>query len=55
LRLAELGELCTAKVKDWLAHGGPGKIRSIARLRQMVRKLLQFELIEIDVLVKKVF
>jgi len=55
VRLAELGERCAAKVKDWLAQGGPGKIRSIARLRQKVRSHLQQELAEIDDLVKQIF
>jgi hypothetical protein len=53
-RLAELGELCTKKVRDWLAQGGPGQIKSIGRLRQMVRKLLQSQLAEIDSLVKEI-
>lgn len=55
VRLAELGERCAAMVKDWLAHGGPGQIRSIGRLRQIARNLLHEELKEIDGLVKKVF
>jgi len=51
-RLAELGKECSEKVADWLASGGPGKIRSIGRLRSMVRKMLAEELKEIDKLVR---
>jgi hypothetical protein len=36
LRLAEMGEECTQEVKDWLAQGGPGQVKSIGRLRGMV-------------------
>ena len=50
-RLAELGEDCTAKVKRWLAGGGAGDIKSIGRLRGMVREILKDELKEIDELV----
>ena len=48
VRLAELGELCTRKVRDWLAQGGPGPVKSIARLRQMAREILTVELAEIN-------
>ncbi len=53
-RLAELGEFCTRKVRDWLAQGGPGQVKSIGRLRQLVRALLREELKEIDILVKQI-
>jgi len=53
-RLAELGEDCTAKVEKWLATGGPGQIKSIGRLRAMVRNMLEEELREIDGLVKDI-
>jgi hypothetical protein len=50
-RLAELGKECSEKVADWLEAGGPGKIRSIGRLRSMVREMLAEELGEINKLV----
>ena len=52
-RLAELGEECTQKVAEWLESGGPGKIRSIGRLRSVVRETLAEELEEIDELVRE--
>jgi hypothetical protein len=53
-RLVELGMECHAKVKQWLADGGVGNIKSIGKLRSMVRKMLKDELSEIDSLVKQV-
>ncbi len=53
-QLAELGKDCTAKVERWLAGGGAGNIKSIGRLRGMVREVLKDELKEIDELVKKI-
>jgi hypothetical protein len=47
-RLAELGKACSERVAAWLAAGGPGKTRSIGRLRGMVREMLEKELAEID-------
>ena len=52
LKLAELGGVCTQKVTDWLEAGGPGKIRSIGKLRSMVREMLAEELGQIDELVE---
>jgi hypothetical protein len=52
LKLAELGRACTQKVADWLGAGGPGKVRSIGKLRSMVREMLAEELGEIDELVE---
>ncbi|MBI4641436.1 MAG: hypothetical protein HY731_12125, partial [Candidatus Tectomicrobia bacterium] len=52
--LAELGEVCSAKVEHWLASGSAGNIKSIGRLRGMVREMLKDELKEIDVLVKEI-
>ena len=52
LELAKLGELCRRKVADWIQSGGPGKIKSIGKLRTMVRGILAKELSEIDRLVK---
>jgi len=52
LRLAELGQVCTQKVAEWLQSGGPGKIRSIGKLRSMVREMLAEELGKIDELVE---
>ena len=53
-KLAELGKDCTAKVKHWLEAGGAGEIKSIGKLRSMVREMLKEELKEIDVLVGKI-
>jgi len=52
LKLAELGGVCTQKVTAWLEAGGPGKIRSIGKLRSMVREMLNEELGQIDELVE---
>jgi len=52
--LSELGEECTAQVERWLAGGGSGQVKSIGRLRAMVRNMLQADLQEIDVLVKEI-
>ena len=46
--LAELGKNCSEKVAEWLEAGGPGKVRSIGKLRSMVREMLGEELGEID-------
>lgn len=35
-------------MSDWLESGGPGKTRSIGRVRSMVREMLAEELQEID-------
>jgi len=51
-RLAELGKECSERVERWLAGGGAGSIKSIGRLRAMVREILKDELNEIDELVK---
>jgi SAM-dependent methyltransferase len=53
-RLAELGEECTSKVEQWLGGGGVGGIKSIGKLRSMVRQMLEDELKDIDVLVKQI-
>jgi len=53
LKLAELGRACTQKVADWLEAGGPGRVRSIGKLRSTVREMLAEELEEIDRLVRK--
>lgn len=53
-RLAELGKECSAKVERWAASGGAGKIKSIGRLRAMVREMLKDELKEIDGLVEEI-
>ncbi|MEM1668674.1 MAG: N-6 DNA methylase [Thermofilaceae archaeon] len=47
-RLAELGKACSEKVAAWLAAGNARKIRSIGRLRQVIRNMLQLELQQID-------
>jgi len=51
LELVKLGELCSQKVCKWIQTGGPGKIKSIGKLRAMVREMLAKELKEIDKLV----
>lgn len=53
-RLAQLGKDCAQKVEKWLAGGGPGKVKSIGRLRGMVREMLKEELKQIDRIVKKI-
>jgi len=50
--LAELGQVCTQKVAEWLQSGGPGKIRSIGKLRSIVREMLAGELGQINELVE---
>lgn len=54
VQLAELGKACSQKVVYWLKAEGPGKTRSIGRLRTMVRKMLQQEFKEIDELTREV-
>ena len=49
-----LGKECSTKVEQWLASGGTGKIKSIGKLRGMVREMLKDELREIDELVKEI-
>jgi hypothetical protein len=51
LELAKLGNLCSRKVDSWAQSGGPGGIKSIGKLRAVVRKMLAKELKEIDKLV----
>jgi len=53
-QLAELGQACTDKVKQWIDSGGPGNIRSIGKLRGMVREMLREELKEIDGVVERI-
>ena len=53
--LAELGHDCTNKVKDWLKNEGPGKIKSIGKIRGMVREILKEELKNIDLIVESLF
>ena len=53
-QLAELGKECSKKVADWIKAGGPGKVRSIGRLRAMVREMLAEELKKIDERVKEI-
>ncbi len=50
--LAALGRECAQKASDWIEAGGPGNVRSIGKLRSMVRDLLEEELAEIDEWVK---
>ncbi len=52
LKLTELGRVCTQKVDSWLKTGGPGDVRSIGKLRSMVREMLARELGQIDKLVE---
>ena len=48
IKLAELGQKCADKTKHWLDSGGSGKIRSVGKLRGMVREMLKEELQEIN-------
>ncbi|MEK7399966.1 MAG: hypothetical protein AAB116_23735 [Candidatus Poribacteria bacterium] len=41
-------------MKQWLADGGAGNIKSIGKLRSMTRNMLKDELSEIDLLVKQI-
>lgn len=50
--LSEFGKSCAQKVSRWLSDGNAGTIKSVGRLRGMVRAMLKEELSEIDVLVK---
>ena len=54
LQLSELGQKCTAKVKRWVDTGNAGKIKSIGKLRSMVREMLKDDLVEIDKLVREI-
>lgn len=54
-KLAALGKECTAKVQRWVESGGAGKIKSIGKLRGMVREMLKEELGEIDGIVRNLF
>jgi predicted RNase H-like HicB family nuclease len=53
-QLAKLGKDCSDKVEQWRVSGGAGKIKSIGKLRGMVREMLRDELQEIDILVKEI-
>ena len=50
--LAALGRECARQVSDWIESGGPGDVRSIGKLRSVVRELLGEELAKIDRLVE---
>jgi len=54
IELSELGDICTKKVSKWLNKGGQGDIKSIGKLRGMVRELLKEDLKRIDNLVEKI-
>jgi len=54
IELSELGDICTKKVSKWLNKGGQGNIKSIGKLRGMVRELLKEDLKRIDNLVEKI-
>jgi hypothetical protein len=45
--IASIG--CSAKIEKWLAGVGAGEIKSIGKLRSMVRQVLKGELAEIGV------
>ncbi len=53
-KLSELGEGCTDKVQNWVLSGGKGKIKSIGKLRSIVREMLQEELNEINPIVVRI-
>lgn len=52
--LAELSKKCSNKVLEWIESGAVGKIKSIGVLRSKVRQMLEKELKEIDLIVKKI-
>lgn len=54
LRLAELGELCSQKIAQWVKSERPRKIKSIGVLRSKVREKLKKELEKIDSLVQEI-
>jgi len=47
-KLVELGKECSRRVADWLGTDGAARIKSIGRLRTMVREMLNKEIGEID-------
>lgn len=53
-RLAALGAECSAKVEQWVEADRPTHIKSIGKLRSLVRDELTGELTEIDRLVKEI-
>lgn len=53
-RLSDLGMKCSARVQEWVLTGGPGTIKSIGKLRSMVREMLKDKLSEIDGVVKEI-
>ncbi len=52
--LARLGAECGKKVEDWIREGKAGKVKSIGKIRSMIREMLKEELGEIDKLVRRV-
>jgi len=52
-KLARLGNACTRKVDNWMRKGGPGKVKSVGKMRSMVRDYLKRELAEIDKLARE--
>ena len=54
IKLVALAEDCAVKVEKWKVAGGPGKIKSIGRLRGIVRDMLKKELSKIDELVMEI-
>ncbi len=53
MKLAKLAEKCMDKVEKWKAQGCPGKTSVIGITRSSVRKHLEKELKEIDIIVKE--
>ena len=54
IRLVKIGEGCHKKVKQWIENKGMGKVKSIGKMRSMVRKMLAKELQEIDEIVREI-
>ena len=53
-RLAEIGEVCHEKVNQWIENKGMGKVKSIGKMRTMVREMLANELQKIDEIVREI-
>jgi hypothetical protein len=53
-QLAKLGNESEEEVTNWLTSGNLGKMKSIGKLRSMVRRMLKDKLEDNDILVKKI-
>lgn len=53
-QLAKIGEICHQKVEQWIENKGMGKVKSIGKMRSMVREMLAAELEQINEIVKEI-